>query len=84
LASALQQSCTIIVVSGEPYPIEYDRDLKKVASRIQLNGPAYESINAMKGNVLSAAVYTVRNNRPVYSSKPSTTVMLAKAFPAPR
>lgn len=51
-----------VVMSGEPYPIEYDRDLKRVACRVQfkINGPAYETINAVQGNKLRNAVYTVQ------------------------
>lgn len=51
-----------VVMSGEPYPIEYDRDLKRVACRVQykITGPAYETINAVQGNKLSTAVYTVQ------------------------
>jgi hypothetical protein len=51
-----------VIVSGLPYPIEYDRDLKRVACRIQyrITGPAYETINALQGNALSSAIYTVQ------------------------
>lgn len=51
-----------VVVSGRPYPIEYDRDLKRVTCRVQykVTGPAYETINAVRGNVLRTAVYTVQ------------------------
>jgi hypothetical protein len=51
-----------VIVSGEPYPIEYDRDLKRVACRVQFQiaGPAYETINALRGNALNNAIYTVQ------------------------
>ena len=51
-----------VVVQGQPYPIEYDRELKRVACRIQykITGPAYETINAIRGNGLSNAVFTVQ------------------------
>jgi hypothetical protein len=54
-----------VVMSGQPYPIECDRDLQRVACRVQykITGPAYETINAMRGNGLSTAVYTVQPGR---------------------
>ncbi len=51
-----------VVLNGQPFPIEYDRDLKRVACRVQywIKGPAYETINAVRGNPLSTAIYTVQ------------------------
>jgi hypothetical protein len=54
-----------ITLDGEPYPIEYDRDLERVACRVQyrITGAARETINFLNGNVLSTAVYTVQPGR---------------------
>jgi hypothetical protein len=51
-----------VIVSGEPFPIRFDRELDRTVCQIhyKITGPGWETINAVRGNALNTGVYTVQ------------------------
>ncbi|HLG85554.1 MAG TPA: hypothetical protein VKY22_31520 [Bradyrhizobium sp.] len=51
-----------VVISGEAFPVRYGRDIDQVVCQIRfrITGPGWETINAIQGNALKVAIYTVQ------------------------
>jgi hypothetical protein len=51
-----------VVISDEAFPVRYDRGIDQATCqvRFRINGPGWETINAVQGNALKAAIYTVQ------------------------